>query len=226
MPSGLRVTRIDQLPGQGVFDLCVNGVTVGRLPNRTHLELTVHSGEVLLEVMGAGKQALFSLLNVPEGCTARAQVGRRRNLGIAESSHYLQMEPVLLGLPDRTRFPLNLSGASALGWIQQKRSLGEPLSYVQITYLQSQLTAKQESIPSVSADVPSLRELGAFAALGLDTDAEETDVREAFRLLVSIHTPETGGPTETLTRLEEAFRAAMAVLSRRKLRRGVPEIGR
>ena len=224
MPSGLRVSRIDKVPAQAPLELSVNGVAVGRLPNRTFLELTVGSGDILLEVI-VGRSPLYALLEAAEGCTARVQIGRRRNLGFAEASHFLQVESMVVGVPDRTRFPLNLGGLSALGWLQQKRAMAEPLTGVQMTYLQSRLMAAEEAPPCL-ADVPSLRELGAFAALGLDTDAEEPDVREAFRLLISIHTPETGGSNETLHRLEEAYRIAMAVLTRRKLRRGVPEIGR
>ena len=214
MPSGLRVSRIDKVPGQGPLLLLVNGVAVGSLRNRNLFELTVGSGDILLEVI-VGRIPLYALLEAAEGCTARVQLGRRRNLGLAEASHYLQVEPMVVGLPDRTRFPLNLGALSALEW----------LTSVQLTYLKSRLMAAEEAPPCL-ADVPSLRELGAFAALGLDTDAEEADVREAFRLLISIHTPETGGPNETMQRLEEAFRIAMAVLTRRQLRRGVPELGR
>jgi hypothetical protein len=224
MPSGLRVSRIDKVPGQGPLLLLVNGVAVGSLRNRNLFELTVSSGDILLEVI-VGRMPLYALLEAAEGCTARVQLGRRRNLGLAEHSHYLQVEPMVVGLPDRTRFPLNLGALSALEWLQQKRTMAEPLTSVQMTYLKSRLMAAEEAPPCL-ADVPSLRELGAFAALGLDTDAEEADVREAFRLLISIHTPETGGPNETMQRLEEAFRIAMAVLTRRKLRRGVPELGR
>ena len=224
MPSGLRVSRIDQVPGQGPFQLLVNGVAVGSLRNRTLLELTVHSGDILLEGI-VGRTPLYGLLEVAEGCTAQVRIGRRRNFGLAEASHYLQVDPLLVGLPDRTRFPLNLGALTALEWLQQKRTMAEPLTGVQMTYLQSRLMAAEEAPPCL-ADVPSLRELGAFAALGLDTDAGEADVREAFRLLISIHTPETGGPNETMQRLEEAFRIAMAVLTRRNLRRGVSEIGR
>jgi hypothetical protein len=224
MPSGLRVSRIDKVPGQGPLLLLVNGVTVGSLRNRSLFELTVSSGDILLEVI-VGRTPLYALLQAAQGCTARVQIGRRRNLGLAEASHYLHVEPMLVGLPDRTRFPLNLGALSALEWLQQKRTMAEPLTSVQMTYLKSRLMAAEEAPPCL-ADVPSLRELGAFAALGLDTDAEEADVREAFRLLISIHTPETGGPNETMQRLEEAFRIAMAVLTRRKLQRGVPEIGR
>ncbi|MFM7464115.1 MAG: hypothetical protein ACKO28_01325 [Cyanobium sp.] len=224
MPSGLRVSRIDKVPGQGPLALLVNGVAVGSLRHRTLLEITVGSGDILLEVI-VGRTPLYALLEAADGCTARVQIGRRRNFALAEARNYLQVEPMLVGLPDRTRFPLNLSALSALEWLQQKRSMAEPLTNVQMTYLQSRLMAAEQAPPCV-ADVPSLRELGAFAALGLDTEAEEADVREAFRLLISVHTPETGGPNETLQRLEEAFRIAMAVLTRRTLRRGVPEIGR
>lgn len=224
MPSGLRVTRIDKVPGRGPLELLVNGVAVGRLANRRSFELTVGAGDILLEVI-VGRQPLAALLDVAEGCTARVQIGRRRNLGFAEASHFLEVEPMVVGLPDRTRFPLNLSALSALEWLQQKRAMAEALTGVQLTYLQSRLMAAEVAAPAL-ADVPSLRELGAFAALGLDTDAKEADVREAFRLLLSIHTPETGGPNETIQRLEEAYRIAMAVLTRRTLRRGVPEIGR
>ncbi|MEB3195014.1 MAG: hypothetical protein VKO19_07835 [Cyanobacteriota bacterium] len=224
MPSGLRVSRIDKVPGQGPLELLVNGVAVGRLANRSSFELTVGAGDILLEVI-VGRQPLAALLDVAVGCTARVQIGRRRNLGITEASHFLHVEPMVVGLPDRTRFPLNLSALSALEWLQQKRAMAEALSGVQLTYLQSRLLAAEEAPPS-PADVPSLRELGAFAALGLDTDATEADVRGAFRLLLSIHTPETGGPNETMQRLEEAYRMAMAVLTRRRLRRGVSEIGR
>jgi hypothetical protein len=225
MPSGLRVTRIDNVPGQGPLQLFVNGVAIGGLRNRTLVELTVSSGDILLEVMGAGRTPLYALIEAAEGCTARVQIGRRRNLGLTQASHYLQVEPMQVGLPDRSRFPLNLGALSAMEWLQQKRTLAEPLTSVQMTYLKSRLMAAEE-VPTCLAEVPSLRELGAFAALGLDTEAEEGDVREAFRLLISIHTPETGGANETIQRLEEAFRIAMAVLTRRELRRGVPEIGR
>jgi hypothetical protein len=70
-----------------------------------------------------------------------------------------------------------------------------------------------------------LAELGAFSALGLEPEASEADVREAFRLLVSIHTPETGQPNETIHRLEEAFRIALGVVARR-LKQKVSELGR
>lgn len=225
MPSGLRVTRIDKAPVAGVLELCVNGKPIGGLPNRTVLELTVGPGEVLLEVIGLRSRPLFQVLLVAPGCTAQVQIGRRCSLGIVEASHYLQVDPAVLGLPDRTRHPLNLSAHSAVEWLQQKRALGEPLSQAQWTYLQHHQIQASPSHCQPPAAVPSLAELGAFAALGLDSEANEADVREAFRLLISIHTPETGQPNETILRLEEAFRMAMAVVAKR-VRPGVSEVGR
>jgi len=225
MPSGLRVTRIDRSPAGGDFELWVNGKPIGGLPNRTILELTVGPGEVLLEVMGLRTNPLVQVLQVAPGNTARVTIGRRCSLGIVEASHYLQMDPALQRLPDRTLYPLNLSAHTALEWLQQKRNLGEPLSNAQLAYLQSHW--RQASPASVKARqaVPSLAELGAFAALGLDSNAQEADVREAFRLLISIHTPETGQPNETILRLVEAYRIAMDVLAQR-VHPGVSEVGR
>jgi len=78
MPSGLRVSRIDKVPGQGPLLLLVNGVTVGSLRNHSLFELTVSSGDILLEVI-VGRTPLYALLQAAQGCTARAQIGRRRN---------------------------------------------------------------------------------------------------------------------------------------------------
>lgn len=225
MPSGLRVTRIDRAPATGPVDLWVNGKPLGGLLHRTFIELTVASGELLMEVMGTGRAPLAQVITVAPGLTARVLLGRRFSLGLGEASHYLQLDPPQVGLPDRTLYPLNLAAHSAQEWLQQKRALGEPLSNAQATYLQSQLALSRRTTPVHGEPVPSLTELGAFAALGLDIDAQEADVREAFRLLVSIHTPATGEQTRTMHRLEEAFRIAMEVVSQR-VRLGVSEIGR
>lgn len=225
MPSGLRVTRIDRAPAGGVLELCVNGKPIGGLTNRTMVELTVGPGEVLLEVMGLRGNPLVQVLHVAPGCTARAQIGRRCSLGIVEASHYLQVEPTAWGLPDRTLYPLNLSAHTALEWLQQKRTLGEALSDAQMTFLRSHWRQPQPTQLQPNPSVPSLAELGAFAALGLDSDADEADVREAFRLLISIHTPENGQSNEVILRLEEAYRIAMDVLAKRVIP-GVSEVGR
>lgn len=225
MPSGLRVTRIDRAPATGTLDLWVNGKAIAGLLHRTFIELTVASGDVLMEVGGTGRAPLAHVITVAPGLTAPVLLGRRLSLGIAEASHYLQLETPQVGLPDRTLYPLNLAGHSAQEWLQQKQALGEPLSIAQATYLQSQLAREIARQSTLGEAVPSLAELGAFAALGLDIDAQEADVREAFRLLVSIHTPETGADTRTMRRLEEAFRIAMEVLSHR-VSPGVSEIGR
>ena len=225
MPSGLRVTRIDRAPAAGSLPLCVNGMPIGGLTDRTMLELTVSPGDVLVEVSGLRGRAFSQVVQVAPGCTARVQIGRRRNLGIAEASHYLQVDPSLAGLPDRSLYPLNLAAHSAAEWLRQKRALGEQLSYPQLTYLQSQRMPASAPSMSPSGGVPSLVELGAFAALGLESDAEEADVREAFRLLVSIHAPESGQSSETLQRLQEAYRIAMNAVATR-LRPGVSKVGR
>lgn len=226
MPSGLRVTRIDRAPATGLLDLSVNGKPIGGIANRTYLELTVGPGEVLLQVMGLRNTGLFQILMVAPGCTAQVRIGRRLSFGIVEASHYLHTEPALPGLPDRSQHPLNLAAHTALEWLQQKRALGEPLSQPEWIYLHShQEIQKPPAISPFRQAVPSLAELGAFAALGLDTDAQEADVREAFRLLISIHTPEAGQPSETILRLEEAYRMAMDVVGKRT-RAEASEVGR
>ena len=73
--------------------------------------------------------------------------------------------------------------------------------------------------------IPSLTEIGAFAALGLDTDAPEAEVREAYRMLRGIHSSAAGRSSETLLRLEEALRVALLSVAQR-VRPGVSEVGR
>jgi hypothetical protein len=225
MPSGLRVTRIDRIPSAGPLELCVNGIPIGRLHHRASLDLTVGSGELLLEILGTGAVPVFQLLEIAPGCTARVRIGRRWSLGVMDPSHYLHVDPPLSGLPDRTLHPLNLSARSALEWLLDKRSLGEAMTPAQLSYLRLHLPPPAPAQPQASSTIPSLAELGAFAALGLDPDAQEAEVREAFRLLTSIHAPPSGQPSETLSRLEEAFRVAMDALARR-VRAGVTEVGR
>ena len=100
------------------------------------------------------------------------------------------------------------------------------LTPAQSTYLHTHLPPIRSVTPEHRrSTVPSLTELGAFAALGLDTDASECEVREAYRLLKSIHAGPAGRASETLRRLEEAFGVAMDVLVRR-VRPGVSEVGR
>jgi len=225
MASGLRVTRIDKAPATGPVNVVVNGVELGDLPHRRRLELTVNSGEVLVEVTGLTPKPLFQVLEVAPGCTACMRFGRRGVLGLLEASHYVQIDPPVFGLPDRSQYPLNLAAHSALQWLRRKRAMGEPLSPAQLGYLRSQQARPQPNPQKSGATVPSLTELGAFAALGLDADAREADVREAFRLLISIHAPESGQANETILRLEEAFRVAMHALAQR-VRSGVSEVGR
>lgn len=225
MPSGLRVTRIDRAPAAAYLDFLVNGVAIGGLLHRTTLEITVAPGEILIEVLGSGGKPLFQVLEVPSGCTASVQIGRRCTLGLMDATHYIQVDGPLLGVPDRSLYPLNLAGHSALEWLQQRRALGEALSAAQLSYLRSHQPPVVPTLQRRDPSVPSLAELGAFAALGLDTDAQEEDVREAFRLLISIHTPDSGQPNETIQRLEEAFRIAMNMLAQR-VRPGVSEVGR
>jgi hypothetical protein len=145
---------------------------------------------------------------------------------LVDPSHYLHVERPVLGLPDRTRHPLNLSAHSALDWLQEKRALGEELSPAQQTYLRSRL-ASQGAIPAQqrASSIPSLTELGAFAALGLETSAGEAEVREAYRLLRGIHCGASSRSAETLSRLEEAFRVASQALAQR-VQPGVSEVGR
>ncbi|MEB3334575.1 MAG: hypothetical protein VKP70_06285 [Cyanobacteriota bacterium] len=227
MPSGLRVTRIDHAPRAGLLEVGVNGLAMGGLPHHGTLELTVASGELLLELLGRGSVPVFQVLDIAPGCTADVRVGRRRTLGLGHPSHYLHVERPLLGLPDRTLHPLNLSAQSALGWLQEKRALGEPMSAAQRTYLQTRLGPPLAGPPQRASApaIPSLAQLGAFAALGLDSDAREAEVREAYRLLKGIHSATGGGASETLQRLEEAFHVAMDTLGQR-VRSGAAEAGR
>jgi hypothetical protein len=227
MPSGLRVTRIDQAPAAGPLPVVVNGRVLGGLHHHTSLELTVGPGEVLLEILSSGSKPVFQVLDIAAGCTAQVRVGRRCSLGLVDSSHYLHVDRPLLGLPDRTRHPLNLSTRSALEWLREKRALGEPLSSAQMTYLHTHLPPdRTTTAPTPSSSLPSLAELGAFAALGLNPDVGAAEVRQAYRLLKSIHGGATEGASETLLRLEEAFQMAMTVLARRERRAGMSEVGR
>jgi hypothetical protein len=225
MPSGLRVTRIDNIPSAGLLEFCVNGIPLGGLAHRASLELTVGSGELLLELIGTGSVPVFQLLDIAPGCTARVQIGRRWSMGVRDATHYLHVDRPVSGLPDRTLHPLNLSAHSALEWLQDKRSMGEGMTQVQLTYLGRHRPLPDPAQPCASDSIPSLAELGAFSALGLGPDAEEAEVREAFRLLTSIHAPPPGQPSPTLSRLEEAFRVAMDALARR-VRPGVTGVGR
>ncbi|MFN7677361.1 MAG: hypothetical protein ACK5QW_02045 [Cyanobacteriota bacterium] len=225
MPSGLRVTRIDKIPSAGLLAFYVNGIPLAGLPHRAALELTVESGELLLELIGTGSVPVFQLLDIAPGSTARVQIGRRWSMGVRDPSHYLHVDRPISGLPDRSLHPLNLSAHTALEWLQEKRSLGEGMTQVQLTYLGRHRSLPNPAQPCASPSIPSLAELGAFAALGLGPDAEEAEVREAFRLLTSIHAPPPGEPSPTLTRLDEAFRVAMDAVARR-VRPGVTEVGR
>jgi hypothetical protein len=226
MPSGLRVTRIDKAPAAGPLHLAVNGRLIGALLHHTGLELTVGSGELLLEILGGASKPVFQVLDIAPGCTARVRIGRRCSLGLVEPSHYLHVDRPVLGLPDRTLHPLNLSAHSALEWLLEKRALGEVLTPAQSTYLHTHLPPAWPASPRQRCTtIPTLTELGAFAALGLDTEASEAEVREAYRLLRSIHSGAAGRSSETLLRLEEAFRVAMEVLAQR-VRPGVSEVGR
>ena len=105
--------------------------------------------------------------------------------------------------------------------------MGEALTHAQLAYLRSHRPTPLPAQLPPSAAVPSLAELGAFSALGLDIDAREEEVREAHRLLTSIHSSdsEPTQPSETLLRLDEAFRVAMGALAHR-VRPGVTEVGR
>ncbi|MFN7820646.1 MAG: hypothetical protein ACK5Q7_13805 [Cyanobacteriota bacterium] len=227
MPSGLRVTRIDKAPAAGLLEVGVNGLALGGLPHHGILELTVGSGELLLELLGSGSAPVCQVLDIAPGCTANVRIGRQRSLGLVNPSHYLHVERPLLGLPDRTLHPLNLSAQSALGWLQEKRALGEVMSPAQLTYLQTRLAPPVAGLPPRGAApaIPSLAQLGAFAALGLDSDAREAEVREAYRLLKGIHSAPGAGSSETLRRLEEAFHVALDALGQR-VRPGVSEVGR
>jgi hypothetical protein len=229
MPSGLRVTRIDKAPAAGLLPVVVNGRILGSLPHHTSLELTVASGELLLEVLPSNSRPLVQVLDIAPGSTAGVRIGRRCTLGLVDPSHYLQLDHPLLGLPDRSLHPLNLSAHSALEWLQEKRALGEGLTPAQTSYLRSRLPFDSPPCPPFRRRevIPSLAELGAFAALGLDTEASEAEVRQAHRLLKGIHGDGGGTPAvETLRRLDEAFRLALAVLARRGMRNGVSEVGR
>lgn len=228
MPSGLRVTRIDKAPAAGLLPVVVNGRVLGSLPHHTSLELTVASGELLLEILPSACTSVFQVLDIAPGCTARVRIGRRCSLGLMDASHYLHVDPPLLGLPDRTLHPLNLSARSALDWLQEKRALGEGLTPAEDAYLRSRLPVDRLSSTVARRDaIPSLAELGAFAALGLDTEASEAEVRQAHRLLKGIHGGGEGSPaSETLRRLDEAFRLAMDMMARRGVRTGVSEVGR
>jgi hypothetical protein len=228
MPSGLRVTRIDKAPAAGPLPLVINGRIIGSLPHHTTVELTVASGELLLEILPSACTSVFQVLDIAPGCTARVRIGRRCSLGLVDPSHYLHVDPPLLGLPDRTLHPLNLSARSALEWLLEKRALGEGLTSAEDAYLRSRLPVERPSGPgSRRMAIPSLAELGAFAALGLDTEASEAEVRQAHRLLKDIHGGGGGTPaSETLHRLDEAFRLALNVLVRRGVRTGVSEVGR
>jgi hypothetical protein len=228
MPSGLRVTRIDKAPAAGLLPLVVNGRILGSLAHHTSLELTVAPGELLLEILPSGCSPLVQVLDIAPGTTALVRIGRRCSLGLVDPSHYLQVDLPLLGLPDRSLHPLNLSAHSALEWLQEKRALGEGLTPAQTTYLRSRLPSDRPACPPPRcAVVPSLAELGAFAALGLDTEASEAEVRQAHRLLKGVHGDGRGTPaSETLRRLDEAFRLALDVLARRGVRTDVSEVGR
>ncbi|MFN9644146.1 MAG: hypothetical protein ACK6BG_03235 [Cyanobacteriota bacterium] len=228
MPSGLRVTRIDRAPAAGLLPVVVNGRILGSLPHHTSLELTVAPGELLLELLPSGCGPLIQVLDIAPGCTARVRIGRRCSLGLLDASHYLQVDQPLLGLPDRSLHPLNLSAHSALEWLQEKRAMGEGLTPAQTTYLLSRLPCDRPACPTPRHDVvPSLAELGAFAALGLASEASEAEVRQAHRLLKSIHGESTGtSASETLRRLDEAFRLALDVLARQGVRTDVSEVGR
>jgi hypothetical protein len=226
MPSGLRVTRIDKAPAAGPLSVAVNGRVIGALLHQTGLDLTVGSGELLLEILGSASTPVFQVLDIAPGCTARVRIGRRCSLGLVDPSHYLHVDRPLLGLPDRTLHPLNLSGHSALEWLLEKRALGEVLTPAQSTYLQTRLSTPRPANPRQRPTaLPSLREIGAFAALGLDTEVGEAEVREAYRLLKAIHGAATGRSSETLLRLEEAFRVASHCVAQRVCP-GVSEVGR
>ncbi|MFM1798680.1 MAG: hypothetical protein RLZZ117_958 [Cyanobacteriota bacterium] len=227
MPSGLRVTRIDRVPAAGPLHLVVNGSSIAALQHHAGLELTVASGELLLEVHASSGLPVFQVLDIAPGCTARVRIGRRCNLGVIDSSHYLHVERPVLGLPDRTIHPLNLSARSALQWLREKRALGETLSPAQTTYLHTHSPLTPEHSPQQRpSSIPSLAELGAFAALGLGMGASEPEVREAHRLLKSIHGSKGGHSSETLQRLDEAFHLAMEALARRTVNAGLSEVGR
>jgi hypothetical protein len=227
MPSGLRVSRIDRAPAAGPLHVVVNGQTLAALVHHTSLELTVAPGELLLEILATGFNPVFQVLAIASGCTAQVRIGRRCSLGLRDPSHYLHVDRPVLGLPDRTLHPLNLSAHSALQWLQEKRALGEALSPAQLTYLHTHLppprSARAGHRPST---IPSLAELGAFAALGLDTGAGEAEVRQAYRLLKSLHASDAGDSTETLHRLDEAVRVALEALSRRGVHPDLSEVGR
>jgi hypothetical protein len=227
MPSGLRVTRIDRAPAAGPLHVVINGRTLAGLVHHTSLELTVAPGELLLEILATGFKPVFQVLAIAAGCTAQVRIGRRCSLGLMDSSHYLHVDRPLLGLPDRTLHPLNLSARSALQWLREKRALGEELSPAQLTYLHTHLPPTQRAgARHRPSTIPSLAELGAFAALGLDPVAGEEDVRQAYRLLKSLHGSDARRSTDTLHRLDEAFRVAMEALSRRGVHADLSEVGR
>jgi hypothetical protein len=227
MPSGLRVTRIDRAPAAGLLHVVINGKPLTALLHHTSFELTVSSGELLLEILASGCTPVFQVLDIAPGCTARVRIGRRCSLGLMEASHYLHVDRPLLGLPDRTLHPLNLSTRSALQWLQEKRALGEALSPAQMTYLHThhRPTPHRETRRPHST-IPSLAELGAFAALGLDPGAGEDEVRQAHRLLKGLHGGDAGRSAETLQRLDEAVRVALDALARRGAHPSMSEVGR
>ncbi len=227
MPSGLRVTRIDRAPATGPLHVVINGKTLAALVHNTSLELTVAPGELLLEILASGINPVFQVLAIAPGCTGQVRIGRRRCLGLMDSSHYLHVERPVLGLPDRTLHPLNLSARTALQWLQEKRALGEVLSPAQLTYLHTHLPPNRHNKDRMRhSSIPSLAELGAFAALGLDPGAGEEEVRQAYRLLKGLHASDPGRSSETLQRLDEAFRLALEALVRRDVHLGMSEVGR
>lgn len=220
MHSGLRFTRIDKAPLVPGLDIFLNGVKIGWLRDTSSMEVLVNEGDHLVQIGVPIWGYEADVITVPSGVTGVIQVGRQSDF--FNFSYYIEVVDTLQRLPDQPLHPHSLENRNFIDLLLEKQATEGGLNSEEEDYIRRNIHlahscqdsnmgnsshASQSTIRNKT--VPTSAEIGAFVTLGLETNATEQQIKEAFRLLASIHHPDKGGNEKVFQRIAQAYSVAL-----------------
>lgn len=219
--AGIRIKREDRSPCIPGMDVVINGRKAGWLAHKDTLDIRVSPGLHLVQVGLVSTSTLEPMagivVSLPERSTAIIVGGAEKRPWLISASAYYYIEAknfinkiletqACIELEDRTLYELILEerrNGTKNSTLEQY--FEEAQSFRQRNRTNTTEDKQDQNTKDRHPDKAYHEIIGAYATLGLEPNASEDEIKQAYRQLVLIHHPDKGGNPKSFARIQSAY---------------------
>ena len=228
---GIKINRKDKQLTLVGLDIIINGFTTTFLKNEKSLEFILFAGVHIIEIGSKLFRAwnVYIILDIAPVTKKLITIGTEK-IGIISGEpinkegfyYHMSVRGETKKLPEYpvNNFYENYSKCDFVDYAEQEKKKGGLTDFVEYyykiaverrqqygRYTDTNQSSGYSSTNNKSSTTheKSQKIVGAFATLGLETNATLSEVKIAYRELVNIHHPDKGGNTKSFLRIQTAY---------------------